>query len=699
MLRLSAPVVAADTLDYLTAQFVFRSADWIGMEKWAHFAKGGTVYDISLTDDKIRREDHLNLGAGEWKVYVHGNRFADGKVVERITTAEDVLRVVPTGALNGEPFPEIPASVTEQILARLENVEQNGGGGGGTGAVFTPSVSEDGVISWTNDGGLPDPDPVNIRGPQGDSGVHVGSDVPPAGTRVWVNPSGQKSKFPQIDDTLTQPGYAADAKAVGEKIDQLSEEIADISPYDDVNLTSQQGQVCREFAALFDNITGDVDSFLFFTDPHTIHPSGMLPRFHDSLDQIAAVYHNAPVSACICGGDWLNNSNQRDNACWVLGCIDGAMKRRFDKYVLIVGNHDTNYQGYEYMESGKDGTYDREESAKCALSYETIRGLWHRDKAASYFATRFDSGTYYVFNTGIDWITDMDEYRWEQVDWFAEKLLEDDPTNCAGLLHIPQSNTPFINYITQIAEAFNAKRQIAVNGKTYDFSGTSGKFRFIVGGHTHKDAVNIVNSIPVVTTKNLQAVDEYSFDLMIADYAANTLHIVRVGDGENRIVEMAGSADAPAVNLFEYGTRLDYNYQNQVPVTDTTNASFTVNAAEGYIRKSDTGGGSSVFFKNDLIENDGSTFVLSADFVNETEGNTARNRFYLRAFTGADTVYSGAIENATFLSLYNAHYIDANPYTFKLPSDVTAFQIGFLFDSVENNSDYIRIINVSLTKE
>lgn len=165
VLRLSAPVVAADTLDYLTAQFVFRSADWNGMEKWAHFAKGGTVYDVRLTEDKIRREDHLNLGAGEWKVYIHGNRFAEGKVVERITTAEDVLCVVPTGALNGEPFPEMPASVTEQILARLEDVEQNGGGSGGQQA--------------------------------------------------------------QIDDTLTKPGYAADAKAVGEKINQLSGEIAD----------------------------------------------------------------------------------------------------------------------------------------------------------------------------------------------------------------------------------------------------------------------------------------------------------------------------------------------------------------------------------------------------------------------------------------------------------------------------------------
>jgi hypothetical protein len=111
------------------------------------------------------------------------------------------------------------------------------------------------------------------------------------------------------------------------------------------------------------------------------------------------------------------------------------------------------------------------------------------------------------------------------------------------------------------------------------------------------------------------------------------------------------------------------------------------------------GGGGSVYFKNDLFENDGSTFKLSANFINETEENTATNRIYIRAFTDADTVYSGAIDNMTFVPVYDAHYTDINPFTFTLPSNVVAFQIGFLFDSVENNTDYIRIYNISLTKE
>ena len=38
------------------------------------------------------------------------------------------------------------------------------------GYTFTPAVSSAGVISWTNDGGLPNPDPVNIKGPKGDKG-------------------------------------------------------------------------------------------------------------------------------------------------------------------------------------------------------------------------------------------------------------------------------------------------------------------------------------------------------------------------------------------------------------------------------------------------------------------------------------------------------------------------------------------------
>lgn len=42
---------------------------------------------------------------------------------------------------------------------------------GQTGATFVPSISDEGVISWTNDGGLPNPEAKSVRGPQGIQGV------------------------------------------------------------------------------------------------------------------------------------------------------------------------------------------------------------------------------------------------------------------------------------------------------------------------------------------------------------------------------------------------------------------------------------------------------------------------------------------------------------------------------------------------
>lgn len=81
---------------------------------------------------------------------------------------------------NGDVFKEIDTGATFKYNAASGQwVEQPAsGGGGGTpgpagqnGVTFTPSVSETGVLSWTNNGGLDNPDPVNIMGPQGLQGV------------------------------------------------------------------------------------------------------------------------------------------------------------------------------------------------------------------------------------------------------------------------------------------------------------------------------------------------------------------------------------------------------------------------------------------------------------------------------------------------------------------------------------------------
>lgn len=117
-LDLASCKVVSDSIDYLTAEFTF-SPDWYGAVKVAHFSNGSDTYDIILTDDRIRPEDHLNLSAGNWNVYLHGT-IGD----TRITTDAQLLRVHRTGILNGEPLPEIPLSAAEQILHKAANAEE-----------------------------------------------------------------------------------------------------------------------------------------------------------------------------------------------------------------------------------------------------------------------------------------------------------------------------------------------------------------------------------------------------------------------------------------------------------------------------------------------------------------------------------------------------------------------------------------------
>lgn len=58
---------------------------------------------------------------------------------------------------------------------------------GATGATFTPSVSEDGTLSWTNNDNLPNPEPVNIKGPAGEGNgwQEYSTEEIPVGT--WID--------------------------------------------------------------------------------------------------------------------------------------------------------------------------------------------------------------------------------------------------------------------------------------------------------------------------------------------------------------------------------------------------------------------------------------------------------------------------------------------------------------------------------
>lgn len=131
-LTIRTPMIAADTIDYLTAQFVFQTVDWDGCRLFSHWKCGETNYTIELSDaGKIEKEQHLNLTAGTWTVWIHGERYRDGELIQRITTDEATLAVTATGTAGGSPFPEVPASDLERINAEIAELQDKVGSGGG----------------------------------------------------------------------------------------------------------------------------------------------------------------------------------------------------------------------------------------------------------------------------------------------------------------------------------------------------------------------------------------------------------------------------------------------------------------------------------------------------------------------------------------------------------------------------------------
>lgn len=100
-------------------------------------------------------------------LYVSESIIGDGKKPEfALQPVEQVMAAVNEGV-------DATKDLIAGIEQRLDNGDFDGADGtnGDNGATFVPSVSSNSDLSWTNDKGLPNPLPVNIRGLQGLQGV------------------------------------------------------------------------------------------------------------------------------------------------------------------------------------------------------------------------------------------------------------------------------------------------------------------------------------------------------------------------------------------------------------------------------------------------------------------------------------------------------------------------------------------------
>lgn len=304
-------------------------------------------------------------------------------------------------------------------------------------------------------------------------------------------------------------------------------------------VTSQKG---NDYLELFQAASAKVETFIFFSDPHYYpnYNGQIMDGAEEYIKTFKKYFNNLPLNFVLSGGDWLSAHNQI-TAIQCLGEIDGYMNKQFNMlYYPVLGNHDSNYQGE------LTGNTDTDENDG-ALSNQQLVNLWFRKWGKLYYSFLGTSTRFYVFDSGIDWVTAMDSYKWEQVDWFANQLLSNTDDNIILVTHIAELNyqdpsafgnniTPITDNILLIAEAFNARNSITLNGQTYDFSSKTGKVKCLLCGHLHFDANAIVHNIPVIAITWAHNGD---FDLVLIDYANNKYKSIRVGTGENKDINLA----------------------------------------------------------------------------------------------------------------------------------------------------------------
>ena len=292
------------------------------------------------------------------------------------------------------------------------------------------------------------------------------------------------------------------------------------------------------FDALF-NDSGASDAFIFFTDPHLLsegEKSAFYDRFMNYTGVIGGFFKRLATSFVLCAGDWLEWSDTPNLALYKLNLMTGRMRELFgDHYYPALGNHDTNEQGTEV-------------SGIKRLSFDTLRNVMFPYQSAMYYSFKTAQSRFYVLNSGTDQNGNMSlDDRWDQIAWLGEQLAENDDAHSAICMHIlwalgtSEDITPFADNVQELVGAYNDHSTIELNSVTYDFTNCTGKVGFILGGHLHKDQSDTTSySVPIIASIHTRKNANYpSFDLVLVDWTANEMNMVRVGYGSNQKFTLA----------------------------------------------------------------------------------------------------------------------------------------------------------------
>lgn len=200
------------------------SSDWAELDKWALFKRDNNTYEIYIEDNKCLVPIQCTSAEGEFTISVVGRKNA-----ENVTgTASDKLLTVRGSEFVGGMGEEgrLTETYLVEVLGEVKDLREKAATSEANAAesaqnakgyadkakeysesvnVYIPSVSQDGVMTWTNKAGLANPTPVNVKGERGEKGEQgaKGDTGTPATVRIGTVETGAAGTSASVTNSGT----------------------------------------------------------------------------------------------------------------------------------------------------------------------------------------------------------------------------------------------------------------------------------------------------------------------------------------------------------------------------------------------------------------------------------------------------------------------------------------------------------------
>ena len=451
-----------------------------------------------------------------------------------------------------------------EIDTKIKELEETGE----NGATFTPSVSSEGVLSWTNDKDLENPDPVNIKGESAYEHAKAGGYT---GTESVFNI--------KLSETV---GYTAQ---------DLRSDLAVGNVYSDKAVTDRRGNVIDETYATKEELGIKIPSywqtaleegaeaintalctagrnksaFLFYSDAHWNYGSQMSPKL------LKYLYEHTGMTKTFFGGDIVNDEATDYDTMEYLWTWRNMLKG-VPNHHSVVGNHDDG--------NATNNLFSEQYVYGYLLAAEETSDIVRGDSGLYYYIDNGAEKTRYIFldtaYKGVDTT---------QQDFVKEALIgTPDGWHIVAIAHI-WYDTDWTDTSNPVVGALNSGASTLLtmfdsyNARQGDYANCGGWVEFCAGGHTHWDYNgSSTNGIPVILvetdskhvrsglTYTAGTTSESSVNGIIADYDNHKIYIVRIGRGESREVEI---------------TNYVVSYTNVLPLA-TTNDKVTIYNGKGW---------------------------------------------------------------------------------------------------------------------